>query len=154
MNTFDIVFLAIIGLFALRGAWRGIVREVATIGGVIGGVILARLFYRALAPAFSGRVKSEFIAGAIAFVVIFLIVYIAGNAVSFFLQRKLRKVGAGSAERGAGAAFGALEATIVIGVFLLLIRGLKGSLEASFLSDSFVSPIILKIIDFLSGVLL
>ena len=143
----------IIALLGLRGLWRGLIREVAMISSVIAGLILARLFYRVAASFIEPYVKTEWVANAAAFAAIFIAVYIAGIIVSLILRKIVRKSGAGGFERFAGTLFGAFEGVVIIGIFLLLVRSITGSLEDSFLKESLTAPHILSLMDFLSGLI-
>lgn len=49
LNYVDIALLAVIGIFALRGLFRGFVGEVAGLVGLLAGLVLARMF----APQFA-----------------------------------------------------------------------------------------------------
>lgn len=153
LNAYDIVFLVLIALLGLRGLWRGLIREVAMISSVIGGLILARLFCREAASFIEPWFKTEWVANAVAFAAIFIAVYAAGIIVSLVLRKIVRRAGAGRFERFAGMLFGAFEGVVVIGIFLLLLRSITGSLEDSFLKDSLTAPYILALMDFLSGLI-
>ncbi|MEW5944656.1 MAG: CvpA family protein [bacterium] len=150
-STADAVFAGIILFFGVRSLVRGFVREAGTIAGIAGGIVLGRLLYPRLAPAISPRVGSDLLARALAFALIFAAVYLAGALASLLLQRFVRKTLGGIPDRVAGFLFGSLKGAILVGVFVVLVRGFAGGIESSFLRNSALSPLILTLMDFLAG---
>ena len=50
MNILDIIFCVILGLLAVRGIFRGLIRETASILSLILAFVLANSYYAELAP--------------------------------------------------------------------------------------------------------
>ncbi|NCC77397.1 MAG: CvpA family protein [Clostridia bacterium] len=49
MNSLDLVLLVILTLFALKGALRGLLREVCSLVGLLAATLVASSFYAPLA---------------------------------------------------------------------------------------------------------
>jgi len=143
--VFDIVILAVLVLFAVRGFAHGFVREVFSVLGVVIAAILGFIFADAGAVVVEGMLGvSTPVARVLAFLVIFLTLsvglYLIGSALSkltkFALLKPLDKIG--------GALAGLLEGLIVIGVILAAMssfvgihKALQGSVVARTIADAF-----------------
>src|SRR3989344_6195565 len=86
MNNFDLIILAVMLLFIAIGAWRGLVREVITaLTWVLSG-LLAWLFAGKLSAIFKGMVDDPALSQLLAFVLIFIVVFVLGIVASWFIQ--------------------------------------------------------------------
>lgn len=88
MNTLDIVFCVILGFLGLRGIFRGLVKEAASILGLVLGFILANTFHPQLAPLLEGPLGGPGLAGLAAYLGIFL----GTVAAIFLLATLIRKI--------------------------------------------------------------
>ena len=115
MSTVDWVFIAVLVLSMLLGAWRGLVYEVLSVLG------WAVSFYAAYyyAPLVAGwlplQSASEPLRYAAAFVLIFVAAVFASGLLSFLIKKLVAAIGLRPVDRTLGAAFG-----LVRGVILLL----------------------------------
>ena len=140
-----IVFLAFIW-FAL---WRGLLQTIGSILGIFLGVILASRWYETVLGFFSDNLSGNKTASIIAFVILFIvIVKLFGIVLSMFL--KMFNIitlipGLKILDRLAGAALGAVEGALVLGVILNFIThlpiatGFEGTIESSSLSNFFMT---------------
>lgn len=120
MGITDIVLLIIIGVFGVKGYFRGFVAEAFGLLGLIVAYIFAFLLYEPLAEVLVKMGVSEGASGAlgyvIAFIGIFMMVYLLG-----ILTRGLfKKVMLGWVDSMAGGIFGAMKSVIVLGLFISL----------------------------------
>ena len=60
MNAIDIFLLAVIGIALAYGLYKGLVRQIASLGGLILGIIACRLFSRDFANVLIGWFPSTF----------------------------------------------------------------------------------------------
>ncbi len=121
MNKFDLIILAVMLVFTAIGAWRGLVREViSALTWVLSGV-LAWFFAGKLSAIFKGMVDDPALRQLLAFVLIFIAVFVLGIVASWFIHKHLpRKRGFRIANNVLGGLIGAARGgVIVIAVFLV-----------------------------------
>lgn len=120
MSTLDVILLAAVGLFMVRGLWRGFIRETVGIAALLAGGFAAAAY---AAPAGEMLIAREvirpdvapFAAGS----VIFIATYVAVSLVGQLLDRVARTLFLGPLVRVAGMIFAALKASVLLGLALL-----------------------------------
>jgi membrane protein required for colicin V production len=130
-----VALLCIIGLLALKGAWRGFFREAFGLLALACGVGASIFFGQDLAREFSGRWGLQ--AGAArpaAHAALFVGPYLLLQGIGYALYRLGRSVFLGGADRLAGAVFGILTATLLSGAALSLVS--RSGWAASWLTHS------------------
>jgi membrane protein required for colicin V production len=130
MNLFDIIILAVLILFALKGLVRGLVNETSSLTGLILGGWLAYRFYPALSVPIRTTLHlpahvSAFLAFMLLLLVTGIVAHIAGN----ILTAALKLVMLGSINRLGGILIGATEGA-------LLLCMLFSTATAGFMPDS------------------
>lgn len=130
MNLFDIIILAVLFLFALKGLVRGLVNEAASLTGLVLGGWLAYRFYPAVAVPIRTTLHapahvSAFLAFMLLLLVTGIIAHIAGN----ILTAALKLVMLGSLNRLGGLLIGTAEGA-------LLLCMLFSTATGSFMPDS------------------
>jgi membrane protein required for colicin V production len=115
MNLFDIIILAVLIFFALKGLTRGLVNETASLTGLILGGWLAYRYY----PLLSTPIRTVLhlpvhVSSFLAFILLLLatgiIAHIAGNV----LTAALKLVMLGSLNRLGGILIGATEGALLL----------------------------------------
>ncbi|MFN8544744.1 MAG: CvpA family protein [Candidatus Binatia bacterium] len=130
MNQVDVVLGVLLVPFALRGYWRGLLREGFALFGIVGGVVAAATSWSELATIFvEHKLLSPVLAGGAAVTAIFVAVYAACQLVGWAADRVAHLVFLGGVNRVAGLAFGLLKGAAVLGFILLLVLRLVGSEE-------------------------
>ena len=136
MNQVDALLLVLLTPFALRGYWRGFVRETFGLAGLLGGAAAAGAGSLALAAILTqhGLVPP---AGArpVAFAILFVGTVLAANLLGLLVDRLVRALLLGGVNRFAGAAFGCAKGAAVAAFLLLLVRSLLPSHEVLDLID-------------------
>ena len=122
---FDLLCLGLIALFALLGAWRGLMRQIFGVVGFIGGIVLARLFAEPFGEAFAKDLSLPVtVATAAMAVAIFLVVEIVSKLIGNSLHKNLAHGFTGSVDKvggfGVGAAKGLLVAWAVASLVALV----------------------------------
>lgn len=114
VSTVDWVFLAVLVLSMLLGAWRGLVYEVLSVLGW-GAAFYAAYYY---APVVAGelplQLSSEPLRYAAAFVLIFVAAAFTAGLVSFLIKKLVAAVGLRPVDRTMGAAFGLVRGLILL----------------------------------------
>ncbi len=117
MNWLDIILLTIMVLAAIVGIFKGLVKQVIGLVAVIAGLILACLYYEQAALIFEKLVKNRLLSNFLGFLIIFVVVLIAG-AILGHLFTKAMKGPLAFANRLFGAVFGFLKAVLICGIIV------------------------------------
>jgi len=120
----DFVFAGVIVLFVLRCVVRGFVSEVVSLASLVLGALTAIFFFRALA----GVIRENFmpdmahVPEIIAFVALFLVVFIVARILEAMLKNVIRGLGLDGLDRFLGAVLGFAEGVVVVCLLLFLIN--------------------------------
>jgi len=115
---FDLIVLAIILGSAAVGFLRGAAREVVAVVAFISAIVAAVFSMRYTTPFAQELVATEWIARALALLVVGLAVYIVLRLLGGAIVRQIRGVGPLSTlDRVIGVGFGLIRALVVLGLF-------------------------------------
>lgn len=123
MTIFDYVFLGILGLSVLLGAWRGLVGEVFSLAGWVLALVLAWNTAPLLAPYMSNVASSPWARWGLGFLAVFVLVLLVMALLRMLLKELLKAAGLSLSDRALGAVFGALRG-ILIALVVVLLAGL------------------------------
>lgn len=140
MNSFDLLILGILAIFAAIGAWRGLMREaIGLLTWVVAGV-LAWFYAAPVSRLFAGFMEDAALRQLSAFVLIFVLVFVLGLVASWLIHKYFPlKRGFRLANNVLGGLVGAARgAVIVIAVFL--VAGLTPIPERAWWRDSAFTP--------------
>jgi membrane protein required for colicin V production len=121
MNPVDIAILVVLGLFLVKGAWRGLLREVCSLAGLILGGFLGFSFHGPL-----GQIMTESfrlpptLADIASFLLLFVLTVIFFGVLGFLLSKFVKLIFLGGFNRVAGAVFGVGEGALLIAVVLFV----------------------------------
>jgi len=119
MNAVDIVLVVVFALFAIRGYWRGFLRELfGLLGLAIGGVAAVRLTPQGVEYLGQYLALPAPILTGLAFVGIFVIVHTAVNIVGLLFDRLAKAIFLSGINRLAGALFAAGKGAVVMALVL------------------------------------
>jgi len=115
MNLFDIIILITLIFFALKGLARGLVNEMASLGGLVLGGWFAYRFY----PLLSIPIRNilhipEHIAAFLAFMLLLILTGFAAHILGNIITTALRIVMLGSLNRLGGILIGAAEGALLL----------------------------------------
>jgi len=114
MAALDWVFVAVLAVSFLVGAWRGLVYEVLSVISWIAAFIVAQW----LAPEAAGWLPVDRApeAGryAMGFIVVFIAVVFAGALLAWLIKKLIEAVGLRPVDRTLGAAFGLVRGAILL----------------------------------------
>ena len=120
MNGFDIAIVAVIAQSALFAFVRGIVREMLALATWVLGFVLAIAYSDSVSGLFSWVNIAPVGRHALAFLLILIVVMIAGAILARSLAGVIRAIGLGFMDRILGALFGVARGLIVVVVFALI----------------------------------
>jgi membrane protein required for colicin V production len=140
LTAFDFAVIAVIGLSALRGAWRGLVSEVF---GLIGWVVAIGVAYRYVMKVVP-FIPSHWPGGqitqwAVAFGVIVIGVVVVAGVANALLARLVQASGLGGVDRSLGMLFGFVRGALLV-VLLVMVAGLTELPKQDFWRNAMLRP--------------
>lgn len=119
MSLVDILILAVLLIFVIKGFMKGLVREVCSLLGLLAGGWASFRYYHYLAEAIRPFVHlPQHIARAISFVLLFLIIGLLFYLFGHLLTAIFRIMLLGSVNRIGGVLFGLLEGAAILCIVL------------------------------------
>ncbi|MGL6042411.1 MAG: CvpA family protein [Sandaracinobacteroides sp.] len=117
---FDWVVVALVGLLALAGIFRGFTQEALSLAGWIAAIIVVRLFHQDVTMWLAPRVGGEASGAIIAFLLLFFGTVMAGRLIAGAAGGLAKRSVLGPMDRLLGFGFGGLKGVILAsGLFLL-----------------------------------
>ena len=114
MSPLDWVFLAVLLVSLIVGAWRGLMYEVLSVLSWIAAFVLAQWFAPQAAAYLPMSGAAEPMRYAAGFVLVFIAAIFAGGLVAFLVKKLIAAVGLRPADRLLGAAFGVVRGVIIL----------------------------------------
>jgi membrane protein required for colicin V production len=114
MSALDWLFAAIMLASMLFGAWRGLVYEVLSVLSWVAAFLLAQLFapdVAAFLPLAHAPQEARY---AVAFMVVFIAVVVAGGLLTWVTKKLVEAVGLRPVDRALGAGFGLLRGALLL----------------------------------------
>ena len=122
MAALDWVFIAIMAASFLLGAWRGLVYEVLSVVSWIAAFILAQRFGPDVAKILPMGQAPEAAKYAAAFVLVFIVVVIAGGLLAWATKKLVEAVGLRPVDRALGAGFGLVRGALLLMAIAIVIN--------------------------------
>ena len=114
MALLDWVFLAVLALSFLIGAWRGLVFEVISLASWVAAFLLAQWFAADVAKLLPMTGAGEGVRYAAGFGLTFVVALFAGGLVAVLLKKMVSSVGLAPFDRVLGAVFGLVRGMVVL----------------------------------------
>jgi membrane protein required for colicin V production len=139
-TAFDYAVMAVIGLSALRGGWRGFLSEVFGLIGWVVAFLVAARFVSLLVPF----VPANWPGGAltqwlIAFAAIVICVILVASVANALLSRLVQVSGLGGVDRSLGLMFGLVRGVILV-LILVALAGLTELPKQEFWRNALLRP--------------
>jgi membrane protein required for colicin V production len=127
INTLDIVILAVVGISAIVGLFRGFVREVLSLAAWAGAAWIALTFHEPAKALVLRVIDDPQWAGILAGAGLFILALILFMVIAGFLSRGVKRTTMlGPADRTLGLVFGVLRGVVVLALSYL---GVVNTLE-------------------------
>lgn len=139
MTVFDYVFLAVLGLSAAVGLWRGLVSEVMALVAWLAALLAAWRYSGEAAGLLSGIISDPAWRQIAGFAAIVVVVLLLAAFLRFLLRELLKAAGLGATDRFFGALFG-LARGLAITFAVVLIGGLVGVSREPWWANAVFSP--------------
>ncbi|MEZ0306685.1 MAG: CvpA family protein [Ramlibacter sp.] len=114
MAPLDWVFVTVLAVSLLLGAWRGLVYEVLSVISWLGAFVVAQWLAPEVAVWLPMAGSPEPIRYAAGFVVVFITVVIAGALLAWVTKKLVEAVGLRPVDRILGAAFGLMRGAVLL----------------------------------------
>ena len=131
----DWIFVGVLLVSLLVGAWRGLVFEVISVVSWIAAFVLAQWFAPAVAHWLPISSTNEALRYGIGFVLVFVGTIFAGSLIAFVVKKLLAAVGLSPADRMLGAAFGVVRGVVIL-LALTLVVGMTPFKSAPWWQES------------------
>ena len=152
MNPFDILVIVIMAYGVIRGIFRGLVRELASIVGVLGGFYAAYTYYPHIAKLISPWITNPAYLNIVSYMVLFLAVVVIVGILAVVIKYLLNIAYLGWVDRVSGALFGGVKAALIVSVLFIVLTAFlpKG---APIIKDAASSPIVASVSEVLAKVI-
>jgi membrane protein required for colicin V production len=121
MNPFDMAIVVIIAFCFIRGIFRGLIKELASIVGVLGGLYMAFSYFADLETLIKPWVPVDTYRNIISFAIIFVLVFLIIGIVGVILKYILNIAFLGWVDRICGAGFGLIKGGLLAAVLLIVL---------------------------------
>jgi membrane protein required for colicin V production len=139
MTWVDYAVIAVMAVSILWGAYRGIIREVVSLGAWVIAFLAANLFAGPFAQYAPQSIERPELRVLAAFVAVFLAALIVTTLAGLILSRIAKAVGLGGVDRTLGALFGVARGALIV-LALALLAGLTRLPEDSAWRNSLSGP--------------
>ncbi|MEY6433560.1 CvpA family protein [Thioalkalicoccus limnaeus] len=121
LNWVDYLILVIIGLSAVIGFARGLIREVLSLGIWIAAIFVAWLFFRDLAAELEPWISTPSVRQVTAFVLIVFGMLLIGALLGFVLTTLIDKTGLSGFDRLMGLIFGVARGGVLVALLVFIV---------------------------------
>jgi membrane protein required for colicin V production len=140
LTTFDYAVLAIAGLSALRGMWRGLIGEVFGLVGWVVAFFIACALVSHMQPWMPGNwpggVLTQWL---LAFIIIMVGVMLLAGVANTLAGRLVQASGLGGVDRGLGLLFGCARGIVLV-LVLAMLAGLTKLPQQPFWRNALLRP--------------
>lgn len=134
----DLAFLIVLGFFAVRGLFRGLVEEVAGVFGVVGAFWVANQYSGEVAPFLSSFITDEGWLSIASYAFVFIGILLLVSIGARLLKRILEISFVSSLDHIGGACVGLIKGLFVCCVLLAVLQEFLST--ATFVTESRVAP--------------
>ncbi|WP_343664959.1 CvpA family protein [Paraburkholderia tropica] len=139
-TAFDYAVMAVIGLSALRGAWRGFIGEIFGLIGWIAAFIVACRYVDRVVPWIPAHLPGQALTQwLIAFALIVIGVVLVASVANALLGRLVQVSGLSGVDRSLGLLFG-LARGVVLVLILVVLGGLTELPQQDFWRNALLRP--------------
>jgi membrane protein required for colicin V production len=137
-NWLDIVLALILMISVATALRKGIVGELISLSTLVAGLIVAASFYTRTARWFEDFTKSNDVALALAFLLLFLGVIAAGSFVLWVVRKLIKQAGLQWFDRFLGGIFGLVRGVLIDCVILMVMMAFQ--IKAPAVNSSALTP--------------
>ncbi len=135
LPVLDWIFIAVLVISLLVGAWRGLVYELLSLANWIVAFVLAQWFAPDVAHYLPLSSATEVVRYAAGFVVVFVVALFAGGLIAFLVRKLVAAVGLRPVDRVLGSAFGVVRGAVVL-LALTVVAGMTPLVKSPWWQES------------------
>lgn len=135
MPVLDWIFVAVLAISLMVGAWRGLVYELLSLVNWIAAFVLAQWLAPDVAHYLPVSNATEVVRYGAGFVVVFVVALFAGGLLAFGVRKLVEAVGLRPVDRVLGAAFGLARGTVVL-LALAVVAGMTPVVKSPWWQES------------------
>lgn len=146
MPVLDWIFVAVLVISLLVGAWRGLVYELLSLANWVVAFVLAQWFAPDVAHYLPLSNTTEVVRYAAGFVLVFVAALFAGGMVAFVVRKLVAAVGLRPVDRVLGSVFGLVRGGILL-LALTVVAGMTPIVKSPWWQESsgpVVATVVLK----------
>jgi membrane protein required for colicin V production len=121
MNALDIVIGILLVYGLVRGIFRGLMEEIASIMGIFGGIYAAVFYYTAAAAFLRRWISDTAYVNILGFLLVFGVVFVVVSLLGVLIKYLLNIASLGWIDRLCGAAFGTIKSILIASVLLFVL---------------------------------
>ena len=121
MNVLDIIIIATMIFFVVKGVLRGFIREVASLSGIILGIWLANEYHPYMTTYLKSHLPETAYLPLISFAAIFILILLLCNLFGWGLKQFFNKIFLGWLDRTLGAGLAVLKGVILTYLVIVLL---------------------------------
>lgn len=151
MNSFDLLIIGILAIFAAIGAWRGLLSELISMLTWVLSVLLAWLYAAPLSRFFKGLIEDAALRQLAAFALIFMLVFVLGLVASWLIHKYFpAKRAFRIANTALGGLVGAARGGVVV-IVVFLVAGLTPFPQRDWWRESAIAPVFERAAVYVAG---
>ena len=135
MPMLDWIFIAVLVVSLVVGAWRGLVYELLSLANWIAAFVLAQWFAPDAAHYLPLGSATEVVRYAAGFVVVFIAALFVGGLVAFLVRKLIAAVGLRPVDRVLGSVFGLVRGVVVL-LALTVVAGMTPVVKSPWWQES------------------
>ena len=135
MPVLDWIFIAVLVVSLVVGAWRGLVYELLSLANWIAAFVLAQWFAPDVAHYLPLGGATEVVRYAAGFVVVFIAALFAGGLIAFLVRKLIAAVGLRPVDRVLGSVFGLVRGVVVL-LALTVVAGMTPVVKSPWWQES------------------
>ena len=139
MNILDVIIICILGYSLIRGIFRGLIKELASIVGVLAGLYAARMYYAPVSGLLAKWITNVAYREIAGFFIVFCGVLLVVGILGIIIKYVLKIVSAGWIDRLLGSVFATVKAVLIAAVLLLVLTTFLPK-RTSVVKDSMLAP--------------
>ena len=144
MNLLDVIIICILGYSLVRGIFRGLIKELASIVGVIAGLYAARMFYPQISGLMSKWITNVAYREIVGFLIIFCAVLVIVGILGVVIKYVMKIASAGWLDRLLGSIFATVKAVLIVSILLIVLTTFLPK-RAAVVKDSLLAPHVMMI---------
>lgn len=128
MNTLDISIIAVVAIAAVRGLFRGVIKELASIAAILLGGWFAYRYHADVAALLGTAIPSP-VSRLLSFLLLMLLAGLASHILGNLVEKVVKLALMGWVNRLGGIMFGAFEGAVLLSMFFYAVTSLPFKLQ-------------------------